>query len=310
MSVRHAETAAIRGASPPGAHEEHCVAFSCQASRLHGVLAMPVGAAQALGVVIVVGGPQYRVGSHRQFVLLARRLADEGYPCLRFDQRGMGDSEGESRSFEAIGDDIAAAVDALVSASGVERVALWGLCDGASAILLHLARAVDARIAGACLLNPWVRTPETLARTHIEHHYGQRLRDADFWRRLVTGHVGREAVTDLWRNLRLSLAPRRTGDDMTGGRFQDRMARGWNSFEGSILLLLSEVDYTAREFLVALETDPVWRGAGQRAGLERHDLPGADHTLSRTESRHFAEWLIVGWLRRLGGNRSASERST
>ena len=79
----------------------------------------------------MVGGPQYRVGSHRQFVLLARDLAADGFPVFRFDYRGMGDSEGEFRGFEHVEDDIAAAVEAFRSASpGLREIVLWGLCDG------------------------------------------------------------------------------------------------------------------------------------------------------------------------------------
>ena len=53
-----------------------------------------------IGMVIVVGGPQYRVGSHRQFLLLARQLSNAGFPVMRFDCRGMGDSGGEFAGFE------------------------------------------------------------------------------------------------------------------------------------------------------------------------------------------------------------------
>lgn len=56
-----------------------------------------------LGLLMVVGGPQYRVGSHRQFVLLARDLAAAGIPVFPFDYRGMGDSTGQARDFEGIG---------------------------------------------------------------------------------------------------------------------------------------------------------------------------------------------------------------
>ncbi|MEO6566032.1 MAG: alpha/beta fold hydrolase, partial [Casimicrobiaceae bacterium] len=81
--------------------------------------------------MIVVGGPQYRVGSHRQFALLARALARVGIPALRFDYRGMGDSEGDRRSFDEIDADIAAAIDTLCREAHLARVVLWGLCDGA-----------------------------------------------------------------------------------------------------------------------------------------------------------------------------------
>lgn len=103
---------------------EHALTFDCAGAALQGVLACPARPA-ATGVLIVVGGPQYRAGSHRQFVLLARRLATAGYAVLRFDVRGMGDSEGEAGGFEALSDDIAAAADALQAACpSVRRIVL------------------------------------------------------------------------------------------------------------------------------------------------------------------------------------------
>ena len=80
-----------------------------------------------IGMLIIVGGPQYRAGSHRQFTLLARYLAARGIPSLRFDYRGMGDSEGDARNFEDIADDVRSAVDALTEAvPGVRRVVSGG----------------------------------------------------------------------------------------------------------------------------------------------------------------------------------------
>ena len=54
-----------------------------------GIVTMPERS-NATGVLIAVGGPQYRLGCHRQFLLLARALAKAGYPVMRFDYRGMG----------------------------------------------------------------------------------------------------------------------------------------------------------------------------------------------------------------------------
>jgi alpha/beta superfamily hydrolase len=93
----------------------------------------------ACGVLVVVGGPQYRVGSHRQFLLLSRRLASEGYPVMRFDYRGMGDGGGAMRSFEDVSADIGAAIEAFQRrCPSVRRIVLWGLCDAASAALLYV----------------------------------------------------------------------------------------------------------------------------------------------------------------------------
>ena len=65
---------------------------------LIGMLHRPESADARRAVVVLVGGPQYRVGSHRQFVLLARELCRRGIAVLRFDFSGMGDSDGEHRA--------------------------------------------------------------------------------------------------------------------------------------------------------------------------------------------------------------------
>ena len=74
------------------AYDEVGLLFNCAGETLVGVLARPPSSQLqgSLGVVIIVGGPQYRAGSHRQFVSLARALAAAGHAVLRFDYRGMG----------------------------------------------------------------------------------------------------------------------------------------------------------------------------------------------------------------------------
>jgi exosortase A-associated hydrolase 1 len=262
---------------------ECAVLFNCGEHRLVGVLCTPQ-APKSLGVVIVVGGPQYRCGSHRQFVLLARRLAAEGFAVLRFDCRGMGDSEGDPRSFEDIGTDIGAAVDMLArQVPGVTQVALWGLCDGASAALLYLDERHDARIKALCLANPWVRTPAGLARTHLKHYYLRRLGQRDFWAKLALGRIGFKAVADLSRNLHTGLSGSPGGQNALP--FQDRMSRACEGFAGPVLIALSEDDYTAREFETFAQTSSSWQRVLARDAVQTARVPGANHTFSATDAR-------------------------
>lgn len=256
----------------------------------------------ALGLVVVVGGPQYRVGSHRQFVLLARRLAQAGFAVLRFDYRGMGDSQGESRSFEAIDDDIAVAVNALQqTCPEVTRVVLWGLCDGAAASLLYTGRQSDARIAGLCLLNPWVRSDSTLARTRLKHYYGERLLQPDFWARLWRGQLAwRQSLAEVLQGVRaLRPAPDAVHALDEGASFQNQMALALKRYQGQVLLILSEPDTTAQEFLECAATHPDWQGLLQRPNVQRVDLAQADHTFSTAEWRAKAEQAVLHWMRHL-----------
>lgn len=276
------------------------LAFECAGERLAGIVSMPDGAAQPLGVVIVVGGPQVRAGSHRQFVQLARAVAAAGFPTLRFDVRGMGDSEGAPRTFMELDDDIGAAIDALLArVPSLRGVVLVGLCDGASAALMFADRhRGDPRIAGLCLLNPWVRSAQTLAQAHVKHYYIQRLCQGEFWRKLGRGKVGAGALTDLLRSVLRSVAPAGRSRGRDTGTFQHRMARGWASFASPILLLLSEHDLTAREFVQAWRTAPEWRDARAHAATTWVDVAGADHTLSSAQPRRVAERQVVAWLER------------
>jgi exosortase A-associated hydrolase 1 len=277
---------------------EEAVAFPCGEEHLIGVLSRPAEQVQSIGVVIVVGGPQVRAGSHRQFVVLARALAAAGYTTLRFDVRGMGDSTGAARSFEALSDDIVAAIDALQARAPTLRgVVLWGLCDAASAALLYQQERADPRIAGLCLVNPWTRSAVTLARTHVKHYYLQRLAQRTFWSKLLRGRVGLGALASLWRNVRT--AHRKSALPAAASRpFQQRMAMGWASFRGPMLLLLSGNDYTAKEFLEHAAADWQWKQCLAQRNVQRIDIPGADHTFSGTLAMQRLLDDTLEWLRR------------
>ena len=153
--------------------KEEALVFGCGNDSLVGVLAIPDKPALR-GVLIVVGGPQYRAGSHRQFTLLARDLAASGIASLRFDYRGMGDSSGEARSFESVHEDIGCAIERLLEAvPTLNDAVIWGLCDAASAALFYAH--LDPRVRGVVLVNPWVRTHQGIAQAHLRHYYGARL---------------------------------------------------------------------------------------------------------------------------------------
>ncbi|WP_457446916.1 hydrolase 1, exosortase A system-associated [Roseateles sp. P5_E4] len=277
--------------------KESVLNFDCEGERLIGILAEPANTAPAeVGVVIVVGGPQYRVGSHRQFTLLARHLANHGVAALRFDYRSMGDSPGEARDFLGVDADIAAAIAALLAARpALKRVVLWGLCDAASAALLYLESTGDPRVAGVALLNPWARSAATLAQTHVKHYYWRRLREKGFWLKLLRGGVGLTALRTLGGNLRLA---RGAGKAKTDSRsFQDRMAAGLRAFNGPVLLILSGDDYTAREFVGFARSSAAWQGLLVRPTLDLHDMPTADHTFSAIQDQDSQCRICLDWLR-------------
>jgi exosortase A-associated hydrolase 1 len=275
------------------------VVFSCAGEQLVGIV-HPVVAAR-IGVVIVVGGPQYRVGSHRQFVLMARDLAQAGYPVFRFDYRGMGDSSGEARGFEHAADDIRAAIDAFAAAApGLSGFVLWGLCDAASACLMYCAG--DARVRGVIIANPWVRTEAGEARSYLRHYYLQRLTQPSFWRKVLKGEFrAGQSLNQLSQTVRQSRTQAQGGPG-----FIERMRAGLQSFRGPVLCLMSERDLTAREFELLREQDRAWRRLMSRRAVTTVALPGTDHTFSSREALELVREKSIAWLAHLSPAQKAA----
>lgn len=275
---------------------EVAIAFSCDSDTLVGVLHRPDSDERNLGVLIVVGGPQYRVGSHRQFVLMARSLAASGYPVFRFDYRGMGDSTGEPRTFESVDEDIRAAVDAfMASTPGLQRVVLFGLCDAAAAVWMYCPR--DARLAGLILANPWVRTEAGEAKAFVRHYYLQRLLQRSFWAKAFSGSLSPIAsARGVLAFLRQAVTKTTGGAIADAEHFLDRMRRGAAAFAQPVLILISDRDLTAREFEDLVRNSEEWGELMARPNVEMSTVRDSDHTFSGREALEQATRIAQRWL--------------
>lgn len=178
--------------------------FACQGEILAASLDDAGG---ATGVLLVIGGSQTRIGSHRMYERLAKALAEAGFPCFRYDRRGVGDSSGSDPGYRGSGPDLAAAAAAFRTESPVlTRLIGFGLCDGASALALF---GGGAGLDGLILVNPWLveateeDSPPPVA---IRHHYWNRLTSREGWQKILYGAVNWRKLV---RGIRKAAAPAR-----------------------------------------------------------------------------------------------------
>lgn len=140
--------------SPGSGYRESPVVFSAGRADLFGIFSQPRTSAGDLGVVLLTGGGFIpMMHRNRMWVRLARRLAAAGWPVLRFDYHGVGESSGRVDEFwldRPFVEDLDAAVSWL-RGKAVSRIALVGSCFGARTILAGSESLGD--LAGICLLS-------------------------------------------------------------------------------------------------------------------------------------------------------------
>jgi len=258
------------------------LSFTCEGEVLGGTLDHAEG---RTGLLIVTGGSQTRIGSHRMSERLASAVAAAGHPCFRFDRRGVGDSEGEDPGYRGSAPDLAAAAGAFREAAPqVERIVGFGLCDGGTALALFGAEAgVDALL----LANPWFVEAESGAPppAAIKAHYRQQLLSLSGWKRLLSGSVDYRKLLRGVMKISKSAAPADLATEI--GR----------ALEGHGLpsrLILAERDATA------IAAADIWRSPAYRPVRSRCPEPvtiaSDSHTFARPGDEAALERAVLAAL--------------
>lgn len=243
-------------------------------------------------VVVLNAGLIHRVGPNRLHVQLARRLAAAGFPVLRFDFSGIGDSKPrtDNRPFlDAAVEETRAAMDFLQSSRGVEQFVLAGICSGADSALR--AACGDERVTGAVLIEGFAIA---LPGFFFYHHRKNLLRVRS-WLRLLSGKS--ETVSQV----RAAAAARKSEDEIDIVSYfaqPDREVlldelRGLRRRDVSMLFLYSTESpayYSYRRLLHRKLRRT--RGAGH---VQSEAIDGADHTFTRlSDQRHLLK-TVESW---------------
>ncbi|MDH3645295.1 MAG: hydrolase 1, exosortase A system-associated [Gammaproteobacteria bacterium] len=264
------------------------VVFESEGTPLVGIVDIPAQPRQT-GLLVVTGGPQYRVGSHRLFTLLCRNAATHQFASMHFDFRGSGDSIGKRLSFESLAPDIDAAITKLLDVvPQLRQIVILGLCDGASAALMYAHR--DSRVAGVIMLNPWVHTEGSMEHARVRWYYPARLISSGFWKRLLRGKVN---ILKSLRSLQQHLGATYTAE----AGFLQSMLFGARQFDGRVLVLLSGQDMTAQEYRVLLNSSDDWRLQMTQDSVQQHVLKEANHTFASAEWREAVFGHCVSFLK-------------
>ena len=257
---------------------QRALRFICHGSCLLGVVDVPERPLQR-GLLILSSGQQYRVGPHRQFTLLARTLAPRGLPVMRFDCRGMGDSEGLPGRFDALDDDIHAAIKEFFrQVPEMSEVVLLGLDDAATAATLYAH--TDARVTALIVLNPRLRPANGTG--HGKEAAHARSGELGFWRRIAGGQRDLPMTPETARH------HQRNDAHDAALPLEQRFMAGLHCFDGRTLAILSGADPYANSFAELLERD------GYHA--RRVTIADADHHFASRSWREQVAETSANWI--------------
>ncbi len=244
-------------------------------------------AALTVGLLIVSGGNEVRIGSHGGMAKLAQEVAAAGFPVFRYDRRGVGDSEGVNQGFQASAPDMRAALEAFRAAQPhLTSVIALGNCDGATALLL----TPPAGLSCLMLTNPWVveTQADEPAPAAARAYYALHLRDPRAWFNLLRGRVNLRKTAG-------SLTSAVTPATNTG--LAKRVAEAMEAQPIPTHIILANHDGTAIAFAHQWASD-IFDAVRQHVRITRIDTtshsfaPSADHAQLRDAIINVLKWAV------------------
>ena len=246
-------------------------------------------------IIMINAGTVHRIGPHRSYVRMAREWSKLGFPVLRMDLSGIGDSQAETGTQEGVCypsrsiTDIQAAMDFLQIRFSLNRFVVVGLCSGAdNAFQVGLT---DPRVVGAVMMNPLtfrIHDQETVEMGYRSQQWQNSVLSRDKWTKLIRGELN---LAPIFRNL--------VGDIFVKGKRQlhgEKMPEVKNVPEslesmakrGVDMLLVSTVGDPGIKFVDTHFPDRM-KSLEKVRGFKRKNFKGTDHTFTS----RYAQKLVL-----------------
>ncbi|OGV38017.1 MAG: hypothetical protein A2X48_07900 [Lentisphaerae bacterium GWF2_49_21] len=259
--------------------------FENKQQKLFGILHQPECGQKQTAVIFLHGWGTYRIGPHRLFVEVARAFASTGFPCLRFDFRGRGESEGDVAGTTLLDmiDDAKQAVKEMQKQQGISQIVLLGLCSGGEVAVG--AAASDSNVNGLVLLSTpllgrQAKTSDDVRQTaNFAKSYWQKLFLGETWKKIFSLRVNYRAI---FKILFGHCQHKHNGKTMKeAGLLED-----FKNFKGACLFIYGEKDPEA------VHSENAYRGiCAKNAKTIFKTIPEANHN-----------FYSVAWKQELTGN--------
>lgn len=266
-------------------------------NHLVGVIHNPEIASQVSvpGVVLLNAGIDHRVGPRRIYVAIAAWLANSGYPSIRFDYSGLGESAKPATPIsadsiqETLTESVAAA-DVLHEHTQCQEFIVCGLCSGADDA--HRLAVHDDRVTGVILIDGYAY-PNW--RFHVMY-YLQRIFSLRRWRNFIERLLARIRLVNAWQADDGALEGQEQIYFFAMPRREQLVSDLRKLIERGVKLLYVYSGETGDCYNYESQFRDNFPEIDFGDSLTEHYIPRADHTFSRTEDRMDLLNRIGAWL--------------
>lgn len=251
-------------------------------------------------IILLGAGIVHRVGPHRLYVKLARKLATMGFVVFRFDFSGIGDSKVREDNLPFEQSAVAEtqeAMDWLCAARNVDRFVLMAVCSGAG--FSFRTACCDRRVIGVSLINAaghrW-GTSDELNRT-LMHHYWRMVWSNSFrmknWQKLITLNFDSRTIMRATANRLQKLLARNKKEspeaEIIASAFESLIARGVK-----VLIVYSEGDEGWDYYQVFLRNK--LRRLDSNSHFRLKIVHGANHTFALLSHQRDLFNIVCRWV--------------
>jgi pimeloyl-ACP methyl ester carboxylesterase len=247
---------------------------------------VPRAQTKSVGIIFVHALDGNRLGPHRMFVELAERFNRLGYPTLRFDLTGSGDSAGsiERNSITAEVNDVVAATRFFINRANLEAVILLGISRGARVCYSAMAD-YPLPLRGAVLLSTPLSSSKAAAKALKARltEYACKLKDPGHLWKLVSGNAHPRQI---WQTLVTAVKLRRRYEPVEQKPFASACP---------VLLIYGQCDPNAEESCLYYT-----------AGCRENDIPHECHFIQQANHSFFHyKWkqeildISANWLEKI-----------
>jgi pimeloyl-ACP methyl ester carboxylesterase len=246
--------------------------------------------------VVLLARPRFEY--RRMAVDLARRVAQLGFSCFRFDFHGWGDSEGDSELTnidKPATADVTVVIRYLADVLGQRRVVLWGWCYGARAAISAISENPKV-IEGLAFLSAPV-DPAPVSDVYSLTNLGRWATDSEQWRQLLLSNRARQrAAKALWDMLRRSMT---MGHRDSVGSISPAFEKHFNALvrtNARALFLYGMEDDEYRSFRLAEQHLFAKLDAATRKRFEIAVWPGRVHSVLDVPRQREIVAKSVSWI--------------